>query len=94
MTRDVTIIASARRVASLQRQISKRRREIKKLQAELKHERKILRALAYAAENGVQSAPSRLHGGATGYALPAGAKQTDHTPVEDITTGFEEPTKE
>lgn len=91
-TRDSELIHSARTVARLQRQISKRRREIKKLQGELKHERKVLRALAYAAENGGQSVPSRLTGGATGLAAPATMKpaRVDETPLEDITTGFED----
>jgi hypothetical protein len=56
-----------------------------------KHERKNLRALAYVAENGSQSVPSRLTGGATGYAAPTKARTDDTTPVEDITIGFEEP---
>jgi hypothetical protein len=68
-TRDNQIIVTDRTVLRLQRQIAKYRRQIKKAKAELRHERKILRALAYAAENG-QTAPSRLTGGATGYAAP------------------------
>lgn len=68
-TRDGELIKTARTVLRLQRQIAKYRRQIKKAQIELRHERKMLRGLAYAAENG-QTAPSRLTGGATGYALP------------------------
>jgi len=92
-TRDNALIASARTITRLQTQIRKRQREIKKLRAELKHERKILRALAYAA-NGTQSAPSRLTNGATGYRLPAGKREQDITPTVDITEGFEDPEKE
>jgi hypothetical protein len=69
-TRDGELIKTARTVLRLQRQIAKYRRQIKKAQIELRHERKMLRGLAYAAENGQQTAPSRLTGGATGYALP------------------------
>lgn len=70
--RDSELIVSARTVLRLQRQIAKYRRQIKRAQIELRHERKMLRALAYAAENGhgQQTAPSRLTGGATGYVLP------------------------
>jgi hypothetical protein len=73
-TKDGELIRTARAVARLQRQIATHRRAIKKAQAELRYERRLLRALAYAAENGVQSMPSRLTGGATGYKLPAKAK--------------------
>ena len=88
--RDSELIRSARTVARLQRQIAKYRRGIKRAQQELKHERKVLRALAYAAENG-QSVPSRLTAGATGYPVPQLRRaKDDTTPVEDITTGFED----
>jgi hypothetical protein len=87
-TRDNELIRTARTVLRLQRQIAKYRRQIRKAQAELKHERKVLRGLAYAADN-QQSAPSRLTAGATGYAAPGNTRPADTTPVEDITVGFE-----
>lgn len=71
LTRDSELIRTARAVLMLQRRIAKARRQIKGWQTELKHERKMLRGLAYAAENRPDVAPSRLTGGTTGYALPA-----------------------
>ena len=88
--RDNELIRTARAILRLQRQIAKYRRQIKKAQTDLKHERKILRALAHAAENGTQSVPSRLTAGATGYRAPDAGRTPDPTETEDITTGFED----
>jgi len=87
-TYDSQLIHAARAVARLQRVIAKHRRAIKAAQADLKHERKILRALVSSAA--VQSAPSHVTGGATGYALPEGRREPDTTPAVDITQGFED----
>lgn len=71
LTRDNELIRTARVVLQLQRRIAKARRQIKGWQTDLKHERKILRGLAYAAENRPDVAPSRLTGGTTGFVRPA-----------------------
>lgn len=71
LTRDSELIRTARAVLQLQRRIAKARRQIKAWQGDLKHERQMLRGLAYAAENRPDVAPSRLTGGTTGYVRPA-----------------------
>lgn len=77
MTRDNELIRTARAVVKLQRQIAKARRQIKAWRAELRHERKMLRGLAYAGDNRPDVAPSRLTGGVTGIPMPKRKRQTD-----------------
>lgn len=84
LTRDAELIRTARAVLTLQRKISKARRQIKGWQGDLKHERQMLRGLAYAAENRPDVAPSRLTGYATGYAMPARVSEWDKRGAEHV----------
>jgi hypothetical protein len=80
--RDSELIRTARTVLQLQRKIAKWRRQIKAAQLELRHERKMLRGLAYAAENRPDVAPMRLTGGTTGIPLPARLSATERATAD------------
>lgn len=86
--RDSELIRTARNVLRLQRAIAKYRRQIKSAKADLKQERKILRGLAYAAEQPFNTIPMRAHGGTTGLIAPD-MKRPKAAGGADITEGFE-----
>lgn len=78
------LLATARKVAHLQQRKRKLRRELKKVDADLKHEKKMLKALIAKDDPAPRPdvVPSRVFGDAVGFTVPK-PERSDEPPSAD-----------